>query len=533
MNQPEDNSSVIKLSAWDLSGSRRWSVHLFFLMALLLIIYAPTISALVHMWWSSDDYSHGFLVPFIALYLVWIKREQATLTPVSPNLRVGMPVMAVAGLLLITGDLGGVVLLQELSLIVMIAGLVALLLGTAHLKNLALPIAYLLFMVKIFGDGMDGFHWPFQLLAANIGVWLLQLFGYAAYQEGVYIQLPRITLEVAAACSGVRFLVSIIAIGIPLAYLTQRSWFRRIGLVAFAVVIAILANGLRVALIGAWTYNGNVNVHGPLHILYGTFVSWAGFIALFAGAWLLGKGHDGAQRPPSSRQSVHGGARHLARQLPQGSEGRQSAHNGRVWLVAFPLLLATGGYYFFHGTTPIPLRHNFSIFPPVIGEWRGEDVDPRTEDLRADGADTELVRSYRNRSGHSVVLYIGYFNDQSQGKELVGYRTSWKFHREDGRVTVPTGSSETYRINRAVAPDRDGSRAVLFWYDLNGRIIASRYEAKFWTLWDAIRRGRTNGALVAVSASLGQYDHPESAFDDEQQFIRDAMSPIRGALSGQ
>jgi EpsI family protein len=434
--------------------------------------------------------------------------------------------MAAAGLLLIVGNLGGVALLQELSLIIMIAGLVALLLGGAHLKALALPIAYLLFMVKLFGEGGDSFHWPFQLLAADIGVWLLHLFGYSAHQDGIYIHLPRITLEVASACSGVRFLVSIIAIGIPLAYLTQRDWLRRVGLVAFAVVIAILANGLRVALIGVWTYGGDVNIHGPFHILYGTLVSWVGFIALFAGAWFLGRSSDGAENRP--QPAVQDGEQRST-PWPRWAQHAPDRRGHHALLAAMLVLAATGGYYFFHTITPLPPAQNLNAFPTQIGEWLGEEIDPRTETLRVNGADTELVRRYRDRAGRAVTLYIGYFDDQTQGKELVGYKTSWKFHRHEAQVTIPVGPEQAYRVNRAVLPDENGSRAVFFWYDLNGRVVANRYEAKLWTIWDALTLGRTNGATVAISIRLDQ-NSPEQAFDDAQRFIRDTMFFIKKYL---
>jgi EpsI family protein len=507
-----------------LSWIKRWPVHIPVLLALFVIIYAPTMAALVRMWWSSDDYSHGFLVPFIALYLVWLKREQLSRLPAAPNLWIGLPVMAAAGLLFILGDLGGVVLLQELSMIVMIAGLAALLFGAAHLNVLALPIAYLLFMVKLFGEGPDGFHRPFQLLASDIGVWLLHAFGFSAYQDGIYIHLPRITLEVAAACSGVRFLVSIIAIGIPLAYMTQKGWTRRIGLVSFAVIIAILANGLRVALIGVWAYNGDVDIHGPRHVLYGTFVSWVGFIALFAGAWFLSSGREGEARRAVPQTTAHEqiGREPILHRERMSQDGRMM----RSSLSAIVLLCAVGGYYYFHGVTPFPLQTDLHTFPSVIGEWQGEVLDPRTETLRVDGADEALTRIYRDPAGRAVTLYIGYFDDQIQGKELVGYKTSWKFHRGETKVTIPTEAGRTHLVNQAMLPDSGGSRAVLFWYDFNGRIIASRYEAKLWTIWDALTRGRTNGALVVVSAPVEQRDHIERVFDDERRFIHDAMPSI-------
>jgi exosortase len=257
------------------------------LLAVFAFVYAPVFAALGRVWWESDVHRHGFVVPLIALYLAWARREELRGVAVVPSPLWGGLTMGVAALMLLVGKAAAAVLLEEVSLLVMVTGLVLLFRGGAQARALALPIAYLTFMVPIFAEGADWIHWPFQLLAAHIGIGLLQGIGVPAFQQAQYIELPRITLEVAEACSGIRFMISVIAIGIPLAYLTQRTWVRRVGLVLFAVVIGILANGTRVAFIGVWAYHGGEVVHGPLHVFQAMFVAWIGYVALFVGAWGL------------------------------------------------------------------------------------------------------------------------------------------------------------------------------------------------------------------------------------------------------
>jgi exosortase len=254
-------------------------------------LYAGVFADLVRAWLDSDIYRHGFLVPFVALYLVWIRREALRAIPVAPSWAVGLPFVCAAGAMLLAGRAGSAAIAEEVSLLVMLPGLVALLLGTGWLRALALPIGYLFFMVPVLADGTDWVHWPFQLLAANLGVWLLQVFGFPAFQQGVLIELPGVTLEVAEACSGIRFMISIVAVGIPLAYLTQRGWSRRVGLVLFAVGVGVLANGFRVALIGVWAFYGGEVLKGPMHVFQAMFVAWIGYVALFAAAlWLRREG---------------------------------------------------------------------------------------------------------------------------------------------------------------------------------------------------------------------------------------------------
>jgi exosortase len=165
-------------------------------------------------------------------------------------------------------------------------------LGTRYLMALSLPLAYLILMVPIFDEAIEKIHWPFQIVTAVVSSELLTILGVPLIRNAQYIQLPNITMEVAEVCSGIRYLVSIIAIAVPLAYFTQKGWWRKVVLIISAIVIGIVTNWMRVTFIGIWVYySGGSNIHGPLHIFQGVFVSVAGFILLFIFAWLLSKAH--------------------------------------------------------------------------------------------------------------------------------------------------------------------------------------------------------------------------------------------------
>ena len=271
------------------SVSARVWVQLGMLALALTWLYAPVVSDLVSVWWTSDVYRHGFLVPFIAGYLAWRKRARLAAIELSPKMIPGLAMMATAGSLLLVRNLAGVAIAGEISLILMLPGLVLALAGWRFLKELALPLLYLLFMIPVLDEGSDWVHWPFQLLAANIAIAVLHVLGFAAVRQEEFIELPTVTLEVAEACSGIRFMISILAIGLPLAALTQRTWTRRVGLVLFAVLVGIIANGARVSMIGVLAYYGFETIKGPLHVLQAMFVAWIGYVALGVGAWFLGR----------------------------------------------------------------------------------------------------------------------------------------------------------------------------------------------------------------------------------------------------
>lgn len=258
------------------------------LLGSFLFCYAKVFAALFNVWWNSEIYSYGFLVPFISLYLIWIRRDKLKYLQHSTSYLTGFTFLAAGMLTLLLGRALGVVSLQGLSLVTTVIGIIILLFGKYFFRAVWFPIAYLLFMVPFWDRLIEWLHLPLQNFSAAVGIEILQVVGMPAFRESIYIELPNITLEVAKVCSGVNNLIAVVAIAIPLAYLTIRSWTRRFILVSGGIIIAILFNGLRVALIGVLAYYGISKVlHGPLHILQAMSVSLVGFIILFVGAWIL------------------------------------------------------------------------------------------------------------------------------------------------------------------------------------------------------------------------------------------------------
>jgi len=222
--------------------------------------------------------------------LIYSRREKLKVLTIQPEYVRGFGVILSAAGLLLVGDAGGLAVLEQISLVVMIAGLVFFLLGKMWLMVLGFPIAYLFFMVPIADELIIPLHQFFQILTAKAGVSLLQFMGFAALLKDQYIFLPNITLEVAKACSGINYLISVLAVGVALASLTLKNMSHRIILVLSALVIGVIANWIRVVAIGIWSYYGVTDVlHGPFHVFQALFVSQVGFVALFVGAWLLNR----------------------------------------------------------------------------------------------------------------------------------------------------------------------------------------------------------------------------------------------------
>jgi exosortase len=246
-------------------------------------------------WWEDPNYSHGLLVPIFSAYLVWQERERLRALPVRGSW-LGLPVL-LAGLgVLLLGVAGAELFLMRSSLIVVIAGLVLLHVGTAVFRQLLFPIAFLSFMVPLPSIVFNAVAFPLQGLAAANATAALDLLGVPVLRDGNVIHLSRITLGVAEACSGIRSLISLLALAVVWAHLAVPGLWAKLVFVAAAFPITIVANAGRVVLTGLIAQRfGSAYAEGFFH----GFSGWIIFVVAFA--CLLGV------------QGILGGVRRLTR----------------------------------------------------------------------------------------------------------------------------------------------------------------------------------------------------------------------------
>lgn len=224
---------------------RREAGKIAFLLALVAGLYAPVIPPLFREWIDDPNYSHGFLVPLVSAWFLWRRRGELAETDVYPS-RWGLPVVMGALGLLVLGWAGTEYFTQRISLILLLCGLVLFLFGREVLVLAALPLGYLLFMVPIPYILYDAVAFPLKLFVAAFSVEVLKVMGVVVWREGNIILFPNAVFEVADACSGIRSLLSLLALAVAYAFVAHRSPAARGILIAAALPIALLTNALRV-----------------------------------------------------------------------------------------------------------------------------------------------------------------------------------------------------------------------------------------------------------------------------------------------
>lgn len=242
-----------------------------------LLVYWRVLVQLIAAWWTDGNYSHGFFIVPLAAYLAWERRHRFNAVRQRPQ-AAGLLVVAGSLLVLAAGVLGAELFLTRISLLGTAAGIVLFLWGWARLRVLIFPLAFLLLMIPLPAIVFNQLTFPLQLIASRVGESTLRFAGIPVLREGNVLILPRTTLEVAEACSGIRSLVSLLTLGIVVGHFADPRGWMRTAIALSSIPVAIVANGARVAGTGVVAQVfGAATAIGFLH----EFSGWILFVAAF------------------------------------------------------------------------------------------------------------------------------------------------------------------------------------------------------------------------------------------------------------
>ncbi|MGH9483404.1 MAG: exosortase/archaeosortase family protein, partial [Terriglobales bacterium] len=236
--------------------AQRWPVVATYALALaaLALVYIPVLVGLGQDWLTNPNYSHGFIIPVAVAFVIWQQRHQLRLLPRRPSAW-GLALALFSQVVYLVGYLGAEFFLQRTSLLLLAAGGILYLYGAAQLRAHLFSLTLLLLAIPLPALIFNAIAFPLQLLASAWAAALLRLCTIPVFREGNILVLPQRTLDVAEACSGIRSLFSLLALGMLVAYFVPVRFWVRLGLVLSAVPIALAANAFRIAasgLLGRW-----------------------------------------------------------------------------------------------------------------------------------------------------------------------------------------------------------------------------------------------------------------------------------------
>ncbi|MDY6953453.1 MAG: EpsI family protein [Thermodesulfobacteriota bacterium] len=557
------------------------------LYGLLLVgIYYSTATYLVQQW-SRDDFTYCYLIPLIVLYFIWEKRQDLLDMPSMPSWT-GVWCFALGMGFFWLGELGGEYFTLYFSSWLALVGLCWLQLGWQKLKIIAFPLAMALAMFPLPGFLYGKISVQLKLISSQLGVALMQLYGMSAYREGNVIDLGFTQLQVVDACSGLRYLIPLIVLGLLLAYMFKAAFWKRAVVVISTVPLSIITNSIRIALTGIlYEMAGPKVAEGFFHGFSGWFIFMFSLVVLLGEMKVLGfqfkaKKSDesrvtGDKRDSDELRSTVNGERSTpqgARQekaegsklraqgsdeqkaqeaqgeghKAQGSEHSPLTDNGKrstpqglktllhppQFIVAVILLGLTFGLS--QGVEfreKIPISQSFDHFPMKVGVWSGtsQTMEQRFID-RLDLSDYVLI-DYKDDRGRSVNFYVAYYESQRKGESIHSPATclpggGWLF-KEAGRTSVPVPAVKdgAMPVNRALMQKGDVRQLSYYWFPQRGRVLTNAYQLKIYAFWDALTRQRTDGALVRLITPVYEFEDLQDAEDRLQAFVRDIV-PVLG-----
>ena len=442
-------------------------------------------------WWNSSTYNHVVLVPPILAWLVW-QRWPALRRMTPGGWWPGLLLFALALLLWVLGSFAGFSLLRQAGAVAMAGSAVLALLGPAVGIALAFPLGYMAFLVP-FGDELVP---PLQTVTAKLTVGLVHLSGIPAAIDGVFIDTPAGLFEVAEACSGIKFLIAMVAFGVLAGNVCFLSWRRRIGFLAVCVVVPVLANAVRawgtiaVAQVKGSSYAGGVD-----HIIYG----WFFFAAVIAAVVALGWRYF--DRPPGG---VPVDPEAVAASPLLAWLGGGPARPMRVLTALLVLAASAMAWSAAADRLEAPVPRQVRL-PEVPGWHRVDYVPSLWWEPRAHGANHRLLGRYADGNGHEVDVFYALWSDQSDGREAGGFgqgalvpESGWAW--QGAGPPVPSGQSQRLLGKGEV------ERLAQTWYRTGTLLTGSNMRLKLANIADRLflRRHTTAVLILSAEATGGQ-----------------------------
>lgn len=459
----------------------------------LIIVFAADWAAMADQWWNSSTYNHILLVPVIIIWLIWQRLpEILDLAPRTCQWALVPLALAVFGWVL--GSFAGFNLLRQSAAVAMLPISALMVLGPRAFAGLLFPMAYTAFLVP-FGDELVP---PLQMITAKLTIWLVGISGVPAVVNGVFIDTPAGLFEVAEACSGVKFLIAMIALGTLVANLGFRNRWRRTGFMALCVAVPILANGVRAwGTVFAAQYVGAERAAGIDHLIYG----WIFFAVVIAA--VLGISWRFFDRT-LDESAVDAAAINSDRRFDRWERPIALAPR----LLAAGAALVLGGVAWSAAAEDIRAAVPQQVFLPEVAGWQRVDFAPGAAwEPRADGADHRLLGSFAHPSGYRVDVFFALYAGQGDGREPGGFGQG---------AFVPGGAWSWASNGPAVPPARSErmihngrtERVALTWYRSGGLLTGNTLRLKLAGIADKLLlRPRPVGMLI-LSAERSAANDP-------------------------
>jgi len=492
--------------------------------ALVIALYHATFYSMLQVWWRSPTFAHGFLIAPISVWLAWRQRTRLqqladqSLRPALAGLLAAMLLFVLLGMAWLLAELAHVQVMQQFAAIALLPVCALAMLGWQGLALLGFPLAYL-FLCVPFGEVLLA---PLIDFTASFTVTALQWSGVPVFREGSYFSLPTGNWSVVEACSGLRYLIASLALGALFAYLHFRHPARRLAVVTIALLLPILANGVRAYLIVMLGHTSGMRLAvGVDHLIYG----WLFFGLLALLLYAISRRWREPALPPLP----------YALPLITGQLRADGARRAKLALLACLPLCAAWPALAWALERQAPTLHQHALqqhplyIAPVPGWQRSA---PIAGSWQAPMAGTPLQLFASEMQGQaSVQLQLAWYARQTPSSELLARLDqpngghAMLLAERTRSAALPSG---VLQVRESVLAQGGQRRLVWRLYRQGGVDTVNGALIKLLLARGKLLQGRQDGAAIIVSASYDELGAPPAAL--LQAYLAAALPAIVAAL---
>jgi len=516
-DEPSTDEATRLPSASVQVGRREWVLRLGVLFAVLawaLIWYWDSAASMAAIWWRSETFAHGLVVYPISAWLIWRMRAELRAVECAPSY-LALLFVGLAGFGWLLGDLGGVQAARHLGFVAIVVFVVWTVLGTTLARAIAFPLAFTFLAVPV-GE----FMLPMLIEhTADFTVGALRMTGIPVYREGNDFVVPTGSWSVVEACSGLRYLIASVTLGLLYAYLSYTSMRRRVLFVLASIIVPIVANWMRAYMIVMIGHlSGMKYAVGVDHLLYG----WVFFGVVMLLLFWVGSFWREDDMP----------ARKASRPAPGVPSSRPTSSLLSGALLAAVVVTAAPAYSIFLDARSSGVAGVTLAAPTPVNGWTPQADAAVSFRPHYTGATSLFEQSFRK--GERVVgLYIGYYANQREGREMIAFGNAIVSSDDPSRRLIAqkrlTGHGEPGDTVQTRIRAGRSEATVLHWYWAGDRWVARPQMVKVLQAFDKLRgKGDDSAVIVAYSQEGANPREVEAALE---QFASDMAPSIAAVLT--
>ncbi len=474
--------------------------------------YYPSSLELWNTWQSIDEYSHGPMMLMIAVYYLYKRREMLSFPQTSGRL-LGVIILLLGLGLFLMALKANIMSATHVSFLIVLLGGGMIAGGYRYASYLSVPLILVLFVIPPPYFLNANLSWRLQLLSTDVSVTALRFIGVSVFQNGNVIDLGLRQLEVAEACSGLRYLYPMLGLGVLVGFIFNTPWWKKILFVLCAAAIAVGINILRIFVIGVLVEYADLSVSdGFLHFFEGWVYFIISFVIMMGMCWMIMSSKERDSLGYTPKLPAIEKPQYLNLQTVYGAAGIIVVGGGLVitqWINGL--------------TSVIPERESFQQFPRnYLGRQATTEIMPvLQQEILA--LDDYFLGTYEAKDKLPINLFVAYYKEQSAGRTPHSPRVcvpagGWEIEKLD--ETEITINGVAFPVNRVIIKKGTFRQLLYYWFQQRGDEVANEYKAKLDLLVGSLTSRRTDGALIRWHIPVPD----ESKLDESEQELKEFIS---------